>query len=169
MKFLIFVFSLNILYYVNCGDFGNLRRLEKHTVQLKDSLIRMLSEQETNNTTSTKQRKKTTLTPYIEDPEAQSFVLKLKQDIKSNQLQIKKTIFNNKKRVLFVAGLEGSGHHALHSMFSVCFAEGMCVAEQDISHDVMWYDPVAKIIHGLFSADDGDQVRVCAFCLLVEL
>jgi hypothetical protein len=108
-----------------------------------DETTKILTEVEANNTAANKSRKpKTILTSYIEDPDAHAFVLKMKRDMQlSTFLPTKKTIFNDKKRVLFVAGLEGSGHHALHSMFDICFKDKLCVADQDISHDIMWYDP----------------------------
>ncbi len=93
------------------------------------------------------------------DPTADAFLMKLKNDMLSGNTKAlyKKTQFNDKKRLLFVAGLEGSGHHALHAMFDICFDEKLCVAEGDITHSILHLNKTDFLVHGLFAAEDGES------------
>lgn len=45
-----------------------------------------------------------------------------------NEFFVKKTIFDDRTRVLFVAGIEGSGHHAIKDVLELCFSMRLCRA-----------------------------------------
>lgn len=45
-----------------------------------------------------------------------------------NEFFVKKTIVDDRTRVLFVAGIEGSGHHAIKDVLELCFSMRLCRA-----------------------------------------
>ncbi len=68
---------------------------------------------------------------------------------------IPKSQFSNKKRLLFVAGLEGTGHHAFKAMFEICVTNKTCVAASGLSKTLMSFDSKYNILRGLFSAGES--------------
>jgi hypothetical protein len=58
-------------------------------------------------------------------------------------------------RVIFVAGLEGTGHHAWNAVFEQCVSSGECAVATNLTQALMQFDPVKKVVHGLFGADDA--------------
>lgn len=71
--------------------------------------------------------------------------------------RIGKTIYHPQVRLLFVAGLEGTGHHAWKSMLDVCAARRLCVVEEEMTRIMMRFDPHTRTVHGLFGAADVDS------------
>ena len=67
---------------------------------------------------------------------------------------IPKAITNSKSRLLFVAGLEGTGHHALNAMFENCLAAKHCEVHAPLTQILMQFDPTKTMVHGLFGAGD---------------
>lgn len=68
--------------------------------------------------------------------------------------RLQKTIFSSKVRLLFVAGLEGSGHHALSQFFDKCNSDNkelICSRAQRVSATLM-SNKVTRT--GLFFAED---------------
>ena len=76
---------------------------------------------------------------------------------------VEKSVFSGCNRLVLVAGLEGTGHHGVSSMFKVCNDKGACVPEKDITRLIMHFDHEHKIVYGLFGAADvgksGEQLR----------
>mmetsp|Transcript_8991 Transcript_8991/g.13395 ORF Transcript_8991/g.13395 Transcript_8991/m.13395 type:complete len:177 (+) Transcript_8991:188-718(+) len=69
---------------------------------------------------------------------------------------VQKTHFNDKIRVLFIAGLEGTGHHAFSSMFTVCEKKNLCEVERKITELTMNFTGGRQnLVHGLFGAVDS--------------
>eukprot|EP01033_Poteriospumella_lacustris_P006265 gene6265-4500_t len=67
-----------------------------------------------------------------------------------SSFHVKKTVFSNYTRLLFVAGIEGSGHHAIKDAMSSCFERGLCKKtpiSKDLSH-------LHDASHGLAGAFD---------------
>jgi hypothetical protein len=58
-------------------------------------------------------------------------------------------------RLIFVAGLEGTGHHAWNAVFEQCVSSGECAVATNLTQALMQFDPVKKVVHGLFGADDA--------------
>eukprot|EP01034_Spumella_vulgaris_P026448 gene26448-33027_t len=73
----------------------------------------------------------------------------------SDTFALRKTAFSNRSRLLFVAGLEGTGHHAVQAMFKVCNATKICEFDALITHHAMRFDGKAQSNHGLFGASDA--------------
>jgi len=76
------------------------------------------------------------------------------QKIRDERFVTKKAV-SDKYRLLFVAGLEGTGHHALNAMFAVCVEtpspENPCVSENELSAALM----NVQGNKGLFFAEDA--------------
>ncbi len=62
---------------------------------------------------------------------------------------------NGKSRLIFVAGLEGTGHHAWADMFKECINLKKCEVEYNLTQTLMHFDHVKRIVHGLFGAIDA--------------
>lgn len=77
--------------------------------------------------------------------------------VTSKDFHLKKTIFNDHVRLLIVAGLEGTGHHAISAMLSICTKKvpAKCEVENSVSTKVMSWYPKEKALHGLFGAADA--------------
>lgn len=69
---------------------------------------------------------------------------------------LKKTVFSDRTRLLVVAGLEGTGHHAISAMFQVCSRKQppLCEIEKSVSIKAMTYYVGQKLTRGLFGAGD---------------
>jgi hypothetical protein len=65
-----------------------------------------------------------------------------------------KTAFSDISRLFFVAGLEGSGHHAISQMMSVCEVLRLCEYEAELSSMMVCKNNTAGQMVGLFSASD---------------
>lgn len=70
---------------------------------------------------------------------------------------VKKAI-NPKIRLLFVAGLEGTGHHAVCDMLTVCIKSKKCEKEEIIGGACMRYDGNHREMYGLFGAAGSNNV-----------
>jgi len=68
----------------------------------------------------------THLKPYI------ALVQEIIQQRKKQNNYLQKRIFNDKIRFIFIAGLEGSGHHALREMFEACHTQGLCITSAQL-------------------------------------
>jgi hypothetical protein len=66
-----------------------------------------------------------------------------------------KKVHSDQTRLLFIAGLEGTGHHAWNAMFEVCTSSGKCEVDVNLTQHLMHYDPSRQTVHGLFGAADG--------------
>jgi hypothetical protein len=78
------------------------------------------------------------------------------QYIKSNNVRsIKKNVYSSNTRLLFVAGLDGSGHDILKTMFNSCKS---CKAAPSLSHALMYHDEKHEVLRGLFSTNDTETV-----------
>lgn len=69
--------------------------------------------------------------------------------------QIVKRNTNGKSRLIFVAGLEGTGHHAWSDMFKECVTLKKCEVEYNLTQALMHFDHTKHILHGLFGAVDA--------------
>jgi len=78
------------------------------------------------------------------------------EGVTSKEYHLKKTIFSDSIRLLVVAGLEGTGHHAISAMFNICARKkpALCEVEKGISTKTMQFNPSQKLVHGLFGAVD---------------
>jgi len=56
-----------------------------------------------------------------------------KFDASSSEGRVAKSVFSHTKRLLFVAGLEGSGHHGWNEIFHVCISTEKCFEDRRIS------------------------------------
>lgn len=72
------------------------------------------------------------------------------------QTPLNKVAYSNQTRVLFVAGLEGSGHHAFADMMSEC-ERSACSYESKISALSVSYNSTSLATVGLFSGTDGER------------
>ena len=57
-------------------------------------------------------------------------------------------------RLIFIAGLEGTGHHGARAVFNVCVKKKLCKVDYPITDQIMRYDWKTDILHGLFGAAD---------------
>jgi len=85
--------------------------------------------------------------------------------------RIQKKSFSNRNRLLIVAGLEGTGHHALTTMFDVCInattinssssssssssMKGRCLPLPELTNALMFNNATAR--HGLFFSNDASK------------
>eukprot|EP01036_Dinobryon_divergens_P028576 gene28576-37540_t len=77
-------------------------------------------------------------------------------DNSNGNFRLKKTIYNNRTRLLIVAGLEGTGHHAISAMLEICRKRRpqLCEADKVLSNKLMVYERKQLAVHGLFGASD---------------
>ena len=78
--------------------------------------------------------------------------------------QLKKTVYNT-ARVLIVAGLEGTGHHAISAMLEICRKKKplLCEVDKELSDKLMLWSQKQKqvVVHGLFgSADTSESLKI---------
>merc|ERR1719478_1905355 len=64
---------------------------------------------------------------------------------------IKKKMFSNDRRVAFVAGLEGAGHHFWRDLFEICGHTGDCVGSPELAVSLWKWDTKS----GLFNHYDA--------------
>ncbi len=90
-----------------------------------------------------------------------SFVAIVRTDYTENDnskgdFRLKKTVFNNRTRLLIVAGLEGTGHHAISAMLEICRKRRphLCEVDKVLSNKLMVYERKRLAVHGLFGASD---------------
>jgi len=80
--------------------------------------------------------------------------------------KVKKTVYNSKTRVMFVAGLEGTGHHGLSEMFRACnkLPSSICTPNSKIAYNMEHCPQGILVEHqqdaeidckGLFSGNDA--------------
>lgn len=87
------------------------------------------------------------------------------QDVTSKEYHLRKTVFNDHVRLLVVAGLEGTGHHAVSAMFNICSRKKppSCEVEKAVTQKTMQYFRGQKLVHGLFgAADTAKSLRIAA-------
>jgi hypothetical protein len=60
-------------------------------------------------------------------------------------------------RMLFVAGLEGTGHHAWNSIFKSCVRSQRCEVDTQLTGHLMSFDKPNRTMHGLFGVADGHK------------
>lgn len=105
----------------------------------------------------------------IADSNPASFVKELHKTLKQVKhsptepdLVIKKA-YDKPSRMVFVAGVEGTGHHAMRSFFDVCVLSDKhpeCEMEIELSKKLMLYDEEQKRLGGIFGtklAHDSDH------------
>ena len=68
---------------------------------------------------------------------------------------LSKTVVSNATRLLFVAGLEGSGHHGMAEMMQLCTKVAFCKREDLLSAYSVSYDNNLQRSVGLFAGGDG--------------
>ena len=66
----------------------------------------------------------------------------------------------NDTRALFVAGLEGAGHHALGEVFRVCERISFCKHEDELSALSVGQSKSNDRAVGLFAGYDGDNNHI---------
>ena len=80
---------------------------------------------------------------------------------------IRKTSFSNTNRLLIVAGLEGTGHHAFTTMFDVCInvtisnvtsTKGRCRPVPELTSTLMFNNATRRV--GLFFANDAANAGI---------
>ena len=76
-------------------------------------------------------------------------------DHSNGDFHLKKTVYNS-TRVLIVAGLEGTGHHAISAMMEICRKRRpeLCEADKELSDKLMLWERSRLAVHGLFGAFD---------------
>ena len=77
-------------------------------------------------------------------------------DNSSGDFRLKKTVYNNRTRLLIVAGLEGTGHHAISAMLEICRKRKppLCEADKVLSNKLMVFDKKRRVTNGLFGGSD---------------
>lgn len=100
----------------------------------------------------------TVLTTFISflvvecNPQLQSFLEKIAT---VETAPLPKLIVRNDTRLLFVAGLEGSGHHGMADMFQLCANTAFCKREDVLSAYSVAFDNDLQKSVGLFAGADG--------------
>eukprot|EP01036_Dinobryon_divergens_P028578 gene28578-37542_t len=85
-------------------------------------------------------------------------------DNSNGNFHLKKTVYNN-TRVLIVAGLEGTGHHAISAMLGICRRKRpqFCEADKELSDKLMLWERSRLAVHGLFgSSDTSESLKISA-------
>ena len=69
---------------------------------------------------------------------------------------VHKRTFSDQSRILFVAGLEGTGHHGVQAMIKVCVktSEKLCEAIEDVTHVFQEARGKSDTIFGLFGVEE---------------
>lgn len=73
--------------------------------------------------------------------------------------RLRKTALSSDKRLFFVAGLEGTGHHAMKAVMQPCMSGRGCHAASNLTNAFFKVDKRAQQMHGLFSANDMGKVE----------
>jgi hypothetical protein len=76
----------------------------------------------------------------------------------SLKLPLPKTVSKNSPRLLFVAGLEGTGHHAWNAMIHVCVANKHCKVAETLTKELMHFDDAENTVKGLFGTEETQEV-----------
>ena len=77
-----------------------------------------------------------------------------------------KKMTNERSRLVFVAGVEGTGHHAFRSFFDVCVLDKSapeCEMEVELSKELMTYNEQEKRIGGIFGSALAHKKEHVAF------
>jgi hypothetical protein len=90
------------------------------------------------------------------------------QSSNSASFTVTKTVFNNHARLLFVAGIEGSGHHAIRDALSPCFGNNLCQAVQ-FTKDLSHFPDVSHGLYGGFDAPLYNDLLENAFAHMQEM
>lgn len=64
--------------------------------------------------------------------------------------RVRKTQFKSQNRVLFIAGLEGTGHHAWEYAIYFCTSRKICIVEKEMTEAMMHIEPSKWMLYGLF-------------------
>jgi len=77
-------------------------------------------------------------------------------DYSNGDFRLKKTVYSNRTRLLIVAGLEGTGHHAISAMLDICRKRKppLCEADKTLSDKLMLFDKKRRVTDGLFGTSD---------------
>lgn len=73
----------------------------------------------------------------------------------TTELGVVKTATSKRVRLVFVAGLEGTGHHAWNAIFGKCVVSGKCAPATNLTQSLMQLEPKQGVVHGLFGAEDA--------------
>jgi hypothetical protein len=76
------------------------------------------------------------------------------------KLPLSKLISKNRPRLLFVAGLEGTGHHAWNAMIHVCVASKHCKIAETLTKELMHFDDEENTVKGLFGTEKTQEVSL---------
>jgi len=82
----------------------------------------------------------------------------------ASQFLVRKTSFSERHRVLFVAGLEGTGHHMWPYVLKASCPEGLCAADAEVSLALFSAGKVPnghswELESSVFAVDVGDAAR----------
>lgn len=77
-------------------------------------------------------------------------------DYSNGDFRLKKTVYSNRTRLLIVAGLEGTGHHAISAMLDICRKRKppLCEADKTLSDKLMLFDKKRRVTDGLFGTSE---------------
>ena len=80
-------------------------------------------------------------------------------DNSNGDFHLKKTVYNNRTRLLIAAGLEGTGHHAISAMLEICRKRRpeLCEADKELSDKLMLWERSRVAVHGLFGSFDTSE------------
>jgi hypothetical protein len=81
-------------------------------------------------------------------------------NLENLKLPLPKTINKNRPRLLFVAGLEGTGHHAWNAMIHVCVANKHCKIAETLTKELMHFDDAENTVKGLFGTEKTIEVSL---------
>lgn len=70
---------------------------------------------------------------------------------------VQKQAKNNRIRLLFVAGLEGTGHHGIYAAMGPCFETGICRNATLVTKALFYRNESSNSSHGLFGMADIDN------------
>lgn len=70
---------------------------------------------------------------------------------------VKKTQFQSQNRVLFIAGLEGTGHHAWEFAIYFCTSRKVCIVEKELTEAMMHIEPSKWMLYGLFGNEGAHE------------
>jgi len=87
-------------------------------------------------------------------PELRAFMEKIAS---VDTAPLPKQVVRNDTRLLFVAGLEGSGHHGMADMFKLCANTAFCKREDILSSYCVSFDNDLQKSVGLFAGGDGPR------------
>ena len=76
-------------------------------------------------------------------------------DNSNGDFHLKKSVYNS-TRLLIVAGLEGTGHHAISAMLDLCRRRRplFCEVDKELSDKLMLWSQKQVSVHGLFGSSD---------------